>query len=118
METLETFGLKVKLGKHVFDRYHYNAGTREARIEDFNTMWEDPEVKMILVSQGGQTANHLLDGVDYRMMRKTPKIFTGVSGGTTLLNISSQKRVLQHIMAQFFCGCFVEKLRSPLEAIS
>ncbi|MEM2930114.1 MAG: LD-carboxypeptidase [Thermoproteota archaeon] len=86
VKTLETFGLKVKPGKHVFDRYYYNAGTREARIEDFNTMWLDPEVKMILMSQGGQTANHLLDGIDYGMIRKTPKIFAGISDGTTLLN--------------------------------
>lgn len=37
----------LKLGKHVFDRCYYNAGAREARMEDFNIMWEDPEVKMI-----------------------------------------------------------------------
>jgi muramoyltetrapeptide carboxypeptidase len=61
-------------------------------------MWEDPEVKMILMSKGGCTVNHLLDGVDYRMMGKTPKIFAGVSDGTTMLNAIFAKRVLQHIM--------------------
>jgi len=54
--------------------------------------------------------NHLLDGVDYRMMGKTPKIFTGVSDGTTLLNTIFAKRVLQHIIAQIPCGCLVEEL--------
>ena len=63
-----------------------------------------------LMSKGGCTVNHLLDGVDYRMMGKTPKIFTGVSDGTTLLNTIFAKRVLQHIIAQIPCGCLVEKL--------
>lgn len=83
---LQKMGLKVKLGKHVFDQYYYNAGTRENRIKDFNNIWKDPEVKMILMSQGGETANHLLDGIDYEMIGNNPKIFAGISDGTTLLN--------------------------------
>lgn len=83
---LEQFGLKVKLGQHVFDQYFYNAGTREARLEDFHAMWKDPEVKMILMSQGGETANHLLNGIDYASIKRHPKIFAGISDGTTLLN--------------------------------
>ena len=83
---LKRLGLKVKLGEHVFDQYYYNAGTKEHRIKDFNEMWNDSEVKMILMSQGGETANHLLDGIDYEMIRNNPKIFAGISDGTTLLN--------------------------------
>ena len=83
---LEKLGLKVKLGKYVFDQYYYNAGTREHRIKDFNDIWNDSKVKMILMSQGGETANHLLDGIDYEMIRNNPKIFSGISDGTTLLN--------------------------------
>ena len=83
---LEGLGLKVKMGTHAFDRHFYNAGTREARLEDFHTFWRDPEVKMIMMSQGGDTANHLLDGIDYEMIRRNPKIFAGFSDGTTLVN--------------------------------
>jgi len=86
VSALESFGLKVKLGEHVFDQHYYNAGTREDRIEDFNNMWQDPEVKMILMSLGGETANHLLDAIDYKMIKNNPKIFAGISDGTTLLN--------------------------------
>lgn len=83
---LESFGLMTKFGSHVFDQDYYSAGTRKARIEDFNTIWQDPEVKMVLMSQGGETANHLLDGIDYEAIRANPKIFAGISDGTTLLN--------------------------------
>jgi muramoyltetrapeptide carboxypeptidase len=86
VKRLEELGLKVKVGKHVFDRHHYSAGTREARIEDFNSMWKDPEIKMILMSRGGNTANNILDGLDYKIIKKNPKIFMGMSDGTTLLS--------------------------------
>jgi len=85
-EALEALGLKVKMGAHAFDRHFYNAGTREVRLADFHALWQDPEVKMVLMSQGGDTANHLLDGIDYDMIRKNPKIFGGFSDGTTLVN--------------------------------
>jgi len=80
------FGLRVKYTERVFDKYFYNAGTREARIKEFNEVWADPEVKMVLMSIGGYTANHLLDGIDYEMIKNNPKIFAGISDGTTLLN--------------------------------
>lgn len=86
VSVLEEIGLKVKMGKHALDHYFYNAGTREDRIKDFNSIWADPEVKMILMSQGGETANHLLDGMDYDQIVRNPKIFAGISDGTTLLN--------------------------------
>jgi len=82
----EEFGLRVKYTERVFDKYFYNAGTREARIKEFNEVWADPEVKMVLMSIGGYTANHLLDGIDYEMIKNNPKIFAGISDGTTLLN--------------------------------
>lgn len=82
---LEDLGLKVKIGQNVFNKHFYNAGTKQERIDDFNDMWRDEEVKMILMSQGGQTANHLLDGIDYEYIRNNPKIFSGISDGTTLL---------------------------------
>jgi muramoyltetrapeptide carboxypeptidase len=85
MKTLEELGLEVKLGKHALERHYYSAGTREARLEDFNAMWNDPEVSMILMSLGGSTASQLLDGIDYEAIRENSKIFCGISDGTTLL---------------------------------
>ena len=86
LSVLEAIGLKVKLGAHVLDHHFYNAGTRDDRIRDFNALWADPEVQMILMSQGGETANHLLDGIDYDLITRNPKIVAGISDGTTLLN--------------------------------
>ncbi len=115
VKALESFGLKVKLGNHVFDQYYYNAGTRENRIKDFNNMWKDPEVKMILMSQGGETANHLLDGIDYEMIRKNPKIFAGISDGTTLLNAIFVKTGLVTYHGPDLVWTFGRKMTEPFQ---
>lgn len=83
---LKSLGLNVKIAEHTHSKHYYSAGTRDERLEDFQTLWADPEVRMVLMSQGGSTANQLLDGIDYEMLQSDPKILAGISDGTTLLN--------------------------------
>jgi Uncharacterized proteins, homologs of microcin C7 resistance protein MccF len=82
---LENLGLRVKVGKNVFKRYYYSAGTVEERVADIHEMFADPEVKAVIQSQGGETANELLDSLDWNLIKRTPKIFGGMSDGTALL---------------------------------
>ena len=86
IEKLKSLGLNVEIAEHTFDQHYYSAGTRNERLEDLHTLWADPEVRMIIMSQGGNTANQLLDGINYDMLRRDPKILAGISDGTTLLN--------------------------------
>src|ERR1017187_8887487 len=92
---LESLGLRVRVEDHVMDRHYYSAGTAAARIDDLHRAWADPNVAMVLMSQGGQTANNLLDSLDYDLFRRQPKIFMGMSDGTTLLTaITSQSGIV------------------------
>jgi muramoyltetrapeptide carboxypeptidase len=86
VESLKSFGLNVKLAEHTLGRYYYSAGTREERLADFHSLWEDPEVRLVLMSQGGNTGIQLLDGINYDIVSENPKILAGISDGTTLLN--------------------------------
>lgn len=83
---LKSLGLHVKLGKNVFNQYFYSAGTVEERLNDMHEAFRDKSVKAVIMSIGGNTANHLLDGLDFDLIKKNPKIFLGISDGTTLLN--------------------------------
>lgn len=83
---LERLGLKVKIGKNALGKYYYSSGTAEERLSDIHEAFADKKVKAIIMSIGGNTANHLLDGLDFDLIRKNPKIFLGISDGTTLLN--------------------------------
>lgn len=82
----EEWHLHVKLGRNIYAQHFYSAGTLEQRLTDFHDMWIDPDVKAIIMAIGGSTAIHLLEYLDYGMIQQHPKIFAGVSDGTTLLN--------------------------------
>ncbi len=82
---LESLGLRVKIAKNVFKRYYYSAGTVNERVSDLHEMFADPEVGAIIQSQGGETANELLDHLNWELIKNNPKIFGGMSDGTTLL---------------------------------
>lgn len=83
---LESLELKVKIGKNALKRYYYSAGTVEERLDDIHKAFADKEVKAVIMSIGGESANQLLDGLDFDLIKNNPKIFSGISDGTTLLN--------------------------------
>lgn len=83
---LENLGLKVTIGKNALKRFYYSGGTVAERLSDIHDAFSDTEVKAIIMSIGGSSANHLLDGLDFDLIKNNPKIFCGISDGTTLLN--------------------------------
>ena len=83
---LEGLGLKVKIGRNALGRYYYSSGTAEQRMNDIHEAFSDREVKAVIMSIGGSVANGLLDGLDFELIKNNPKIFSGISDGTTLLD--------------------------------
>ncbi|MDD7794751.1 S66 peptidase family protein [Clostridium sp. 'White wine YQ'] len=84
IRTFESWGLKVKVGKHAYDNYYYLAGTDEARAEDVNEFFADSSINAIFCSQGGYGSPRIVNALDYDMIRKNPKIFIGYSDITAL----------------------------------
>ncbi len=89
--TVRYFGLRVKFGKHVGRRRGYLGGTIEERLDDLHQMFRDPEVKAIIAVRGGYGSAHLLDRIDYGLLRDHPKIFLGYSD-ITAMHLAIQKR--------------------------
>lgn len=83
---LKNMGLKVKIGKNALNQYYYSGGTVEERLSDMREAFTNRKVKAIIMSIGGASANHLLDNLDFGLIKKNPKIFCGISDGTTLLD--------------------------------
>ena len=81
---LERLGYHVKLGEHVAAQRGYFAGTDAQRLSDLNAMLNDPQVKAIFAIRGGYGSPRLLPFVDYRAVRRQPKIFAGFSDLTAL----------------------------------
>lgn len=96
---LERCGYRVKLGRHVLDVRGYLAGSDEDRAEDLNTMLRDRTVRAVIALRGGYGTPRILDRVDYRALRKDPKIIVGYSDLTAL-----QLAVLRHAGLMTFSG--------------
>ncbi|EGL16689.1 MULTISPECIES: LD-carboxypeptidase [unclassified Paenibacillus] len=83
---LQSLGLNVLLGRYVYSANGYLAGTDRERAEDFMSVYADPRVKMILPTRGGVGVADILPYLDYAFIRQNPKIVTGYSDITVLLN--------------------------------
>jgi muramoyltetrapeptide carboxypeptidase len=91
IKVLERFGLKVKLGKHVYTDTLGFSATPSEKAADINGMFTDRSVDAIICSQGGDSANSCLPYIDWETIRINPKIFIGISDITVLLNAISFK---------------------------
>ncbi len=84
LDDLRTWGYEVVLGKSVFAADHQYAGTDAQRLADLQTMLDDPSIKAILCSRGGYGSLRIIDGLDWKGMKKNPKWLIGFSDITTL----------------------------------
>lgn len=75
---------KVVVGKNVYHKWGYLAGTDQERADDINAMFADKRVKAIFCARGGYGTTRLLDYLDYDLIRKNPKILMGFSDITAL----------------------------------
>jgi muramoyltetrapeptide carboxypeptidase len=81
---LERAGFRVSVARHVFDRRGHLAGEDRTRVDDLNRMLRDPDIRCVLMARGGYGAMRIAADVDWRAMRRDPKIFAGFSDATFL----------------------------------
>jgi muramoyltetrapeptide carboxypeptidase len=79
-------GYVVRVADGVLDRDGYLAGSAEQRARGVMDMFADPEVAMIMPATGGTGAAHLVDLLDYDLIRAAPKLFTAFSNPSVLSN--------------------------------
>jgi len=83
LETLQHWGLRPRLAKNIFSTRHtYLAGSDEERLEDFQTMLDDAEVKAIFCARGGYGSTRIIEDIDFSSMKKHPKWIVGFSDVT------------------------------------
>ena len=82
-QSMQSLGLEIRYGKNV-RRKGYIAGSIDERIADLHDMFRDPAIKGIFAIRGGYGTPQLLDRIDYDLVKKNPKIFSGYSDITAL----------------------------------
>lgn len=90
------FELEVILGKNVLNTYHNFAGTDNERMEDFQTLLNDPEIKAIVAGRGGYGSSRIVDEINWESFKKSPKWLVGFSD-ITIVHQKIQSIGLQSI---------------------
>lgn len=83
---LESWGLKVVIGKNVFKQNNHFAGTDEERLQDFQEALDNPTIKAIWAARGGYGSVRILDKINLSKFRKKPKWIVGYSDITAFHN--------------------------------
>jgi hypothetical protein len=82
---LESWGLRVEIGAHVFDRWgHFLAGSDEDRLADINDALQDAGVRAIFSTTGGKGAYRIAHALDFAAAVRDPKPLIGYSDITIL----------------------------------
>lgn len=84
ISTIESWGLKVVVGKTIGLEQNQYAGTDEQRLQDFQMMLDNPEIKAIICARGGYGTVRIIDEIDFRKFLKQPKWICGFSDVTVL----------------------------------
>jgi muramoyltetrapeptide carboxypeptidase len=83
-DLLETWGLKVRLGKNASKQDGPFAGTDEERLSDIQEMTNDSAIKAVFCSRGGYGISKILGKVDFSALKREPKWYIGFSDITVL----------------------------------
>ena len=86
IKLLKDWGLKVKLGKHVFEQNFHFAGTDAQRAEDFQKAIDNPNIKAIWCARGGYGSVRIIDAIDFTKFKQNPKWVIGFSDITVFHN--------------------------------
>lgn len=84
IELLESWGLKVVVGKTIGLENNQFAGTLQERIDDLQDVLDDATIKAIWCARGGYGTVQLIDKIDFSIFKKNPKWIIGYSDITVL----------------------------------
>lgn len=81
---IEGWGLTTSISDFALNKEGRFSGTVEQRLYDLQLAFDDPKVKLIFCSRGGYGIVHLLDKLNFSIIKKYPKWVIGYSDITAL----------------------------------
>jgi muramoyltetrapeptide carboxypeptidase len=83
---IESLGYVPIVGKNVYKKWRYMAGTINERVKDLMDFYKDPDIKAIFTTVGAGGSQYLLDKLDYNLIQANPKPLIGFSDTTAIQN--------------------------------
>mgnify|MGYP002713338979 CR=1 FL=1 len=84
IKLLENWGLKVIIGKTIGLEENQFAGSEKERINDFQKMLDNHEIKAIWCARGGYGTVKIIDQLNFTRFKEYPKWIIGYSDVTVL----------------------------------
>ena len=84
IQLLESWGLKVVIGRTIGKEENQLAGPDWLRATDFQEMLDNPNIKAIWGAKGGYGTVRIIDKIDFTNFKKKPKWVVGFSDMTIL----------------------------------
>lgn len=88
---LEENGFNVFIHPQTYERENQSAGNHLQKTLAFQGLWLRQDIKAIWAAGGGNRCLHLLDNINFKNLRKSPKLLIGFSDVTALLNTVTAK---------------------------
>ena len=79
LDVISEMGFYPVVGKYVYSRSRFLAGTDSQRANDIMDMVRNPEIKAIFCARGGYGTNRVLEYLDAKVIRANAKFFVGSS---------------------------------------
>lgn len=76
---IQEWGFKIRVGYTIGKKDFTYGGTDEERLQDFQLMLDDPQIKAILCARGGYGSVRIIDQLDWRKFKAHPKWIIGFS---------------------------------------
>lgn len=84
VEKLESWGLNVIVGNSVGSSDFTFSGTDDTRLQDFQSMLDNPDVRAVFSARGGYGSSRIIDEADFTEFRQHPKWIIGFSDITAV----------------------------------
>lgn len=84
IKILMEWGFKVKAGGTLGSQFNYFSGTDDQRLEDLQQMLDDDTIHAILCGRGGYGVGRIIDRLNFKKFKKSPKWIIGYSDITVL----------------------------------
>ncbi len=82
--TIESWGLRVSRGEHLYEQHGIFAGSDSQRLGDLQRALDDTGIKAVICARGGYGISRIINNIDFRALKKDPKWIVGYSDITVL----------------------------------
>jgi muramoyltetrapeptide carboxypeptidase len=85
LKIINSWGLNTVISENIFSAEHsYLSGTDQERLQDFQSMIDNPNIKAIICARGGYGSTRIVDQFDFNPLIKNPKWIVGFSDITAI----------------------------------